>query len=193
MTKTFRGLVSISRLDISSVNEFMEFWLSRVFGFPRPDLENRWWHRMFNVVAVLSTVCVLSVTIEWAGQQSIPEYVYSFENDFGKYAGKIKKFDEIDKRFINPVFFVLKWRSSGARNEQYVAQLEALAKTDDDILTQIEGVGLLKNVTVKDLKNDFGGLSRLYLLASLATLGFYIFIVQGVYRVIAYIAAGRAE
>lgn len=57
----------------------------QLFVFPRSDLEAKWWHRMFKVLIVISTITVFVFSIRWTNELSKPYYIYSFNNDFNNY------------------------------------------------------------------------------------------------------------
>src|SRR5215469_11121792 len=96
-----------------------------VFSFPRPDLENRWWHRFFKVVTFIATVFLFFILWGWANAVFRPYYVFSSQPDFHKYAGTVKKLSDVSTTSRDNTHLVVAFRCSGhPADEYYIANLD---------------------------------------------------------------------
>jgi hypothetical protein len=166
--------------------------LFRVFAFPRRDLESQWWHRLSKVLIFVSTILVCFLLLRWANETFAPYYAYSFEREFKKYSGKEKNFTEVDLSYSDAIRLVVAFKNSGDPNNfKYVADLEGAGKSDYAIAAQMKQDGLLEAVTVKDLQNDFVSPYQKAAVVLVLTVLFYLLVTHFLYRVLAYIIAGR--
>ncbi len=162
--------------------------------FPRPDLEGRWWHRMFKVLIPLCTIVVFFMVLRWENDIFEPYYVYSFDSDFGKYSGQTKRLSEVDlSSSRNVSTMILSFRHSSDERDRYIETLDKAGKSDYAIIEQLKREGLLDGVLVKDLRTDFASGYQKYAFVIGLTLLFYLAILHILYRLIAYIFAGKPK
>ena len=169
--------------------------ISKPFRFPHPELESRWWDRLFKTVIVISTLLLFFQYWRWADEVFRPYYIYSFEQDFGKYAGyRIKNLSDIDPSDGDKVGLIVTFKVSGSSEaHQYVGALDRANIPAGEILREMRVRGYLADVKIKDIQTDFWGFYEKIFWVIILTIASYIIMAQVLYRIITYILAGTPE
>ena len=169
--------------------------ISKLVRFPRRELENRWWHRLFKAVIVISTLFLFFHYWQWADEVFRPYYIYSFERDFGKYAGyRIKNLSDIDPSDGDKVGLIVTFKVSGSSEaHQYVGALDRANIPAGEILREMRVRGYLADVKIKDIQTDFWGFYEKIFWVIIFTIASYIIMAQVLYRIITYILAGNSQ
>jgi hypothetical protein len=169
--------------------------ISKLVRFPRRELESRWWHKLFKTVIVISTLLLALQYWRWADEVFRPYYIYSFEQDFGKYAGyRIKNLSDINPSDGDKVGLIVTFKVSGSSEaHQYVGALDRANIPADEILREMRVRGYLADVKIKDVQTDFWGSYEKVFWVIILTIASYITMSQVLYPIIAYILPGRPE
>jgi hypothetical protein len=166
-----------------------------IFKVPRPDLEDRWWHRFFKVVLVLLTLTSVIGGISWANEIFRPFYAFSFQDKYDTYAGREKNWTEIRKTYDNKESIVFAYKLAGSfeNNWLYVENLERSSGGTLGAYDTLENQGRFNDVKVKELQYDFKGKYYRWIFIIIFPVVCYLILIHAIYRPIAYIFVGRKK
>jgi hypothetical protein len=171
-----------------------EAWmvLKKVFGFPRPDLERRWWHRLAKVLIFLS----IPVIFTWGtnSARDTAYYVFSLDPKFSTYEGDVRLLSAIYLPYDQRGSLAFAFERSNIQGaEDYVDRRLDAGATYSDIGGDLLDDVALSAVTVKDIGANFHSQRNSILLGALGGLVFYLLMVNAVYPLIAYVLAGKRQ
>lgn len=165
----------------------------RIFRFPRQELETRWWHRLFKVLIVASTIVLSLFAVRWSNEIFKPYYVYSFDDKFQTYESRVRNWADMDSSNVDLGDLVFKFKySHDPAALAYVEGLENSGLSNYAIAERMRSDGLLDDLRVRDLQYSFYGDYYKFPFVAVVTLGWYFLATHLFYRVLVYILVGKA-
>jgi hypothetical protein len=172
--------------------------LRKVFGFPRSELESRWWHRMAKILIYGSTVVAVLLVVIFIHFK--PYNVYSFETGFSQYLGtyRVENCSHVmDFNFCGESADQLVFKySSTPSGDTYVTNLGYWNNNGGDaykVVMQMQQDGLLNNLKAVDLSWNFNESYIKLAVIIILPLLWYLLMIHVVYKTAAYVFVGKRE
>ncbi|MDP3792261.1 MAG: hypothetical protein Q8Q89_00885 [bacterium] len=164
----------------------------KIFYFPRQDLENRWWHRMFKVLIIVGVMVLFLFSSRRANEIFKPYYIYSCQEDFDNYSGHIKDWRDIKPSYSDKEDLVFKCKYSKKPSRFSIG---AFSDNDNSnyvaVIDKLEKEGALSNFQVKELLYNFYGPFYEIVFIIIVPMLVYLFAIHVIYRIIVYILVGK--
>ena len=171
-----------------------KLFVKKIIAFPRADLESHWWHRMAKIIVYTGIPIVLFLSIVQVNTTDVfkPYNAYSFDPRFSEYSNQKVESCSTKNLFDfcgeGPDQVVSKY---SIVNNNYVNNFLNAGYDNYSIMAQMKKDGLLNNVKAVDLQwNGYGNNIKLIMII-LAPFLWYLITSQVIYRIIAYIFAGK--